>query len=87
MESPPRLQFPCAYPIKVMARAGPGLRPALDAIFSRHAGAEALSHVTERPSAQAHFVGVTYVIQAHSEGQIAALFAELKTCPSVLMVL
>jgi putative lipoic acid-binding regulatory protein len=70
-----------------MARAGPELRTALDAILARHGGPAALANVTERPSKQANFVGVTYVIQAHGEAQIAALFAELKTCPDVLIVL
>jgi putative lipoic acid-binding regulatory protein len=70
-----------------MARVSPGLRGTLDAILARHAGPAALASVTERPSKQAHFVGVTYVIQAQGEAQIAALFAELKACPDVLMVL
>ena len=81
------LQFPCDYPIKVMARTAPGLREALDLILTRHAGPAALARVTERPSRQANFVGVTYVIQAHSEAQISALFADLKTCADVLVVL
>ena len=87
MDTPPLLQYPCDYPIKVMARASPQLRATLDAILARHGGPTALAHVTERPSKQAHFIGVTYVIQAQGEGQIAALFAELKTCPAVLMVI
>ena len=83
----PLLQFPCDYPIKVMARTVPGLRGVLDEILRRHAGAAALERVTERPSRQSNYVGVTYVIQAHSEAQISALFADLKTCADVLMVL
>ncbi len=70
-----------------MARSGLGLRETLDAILTRHAGPSALARVSERPSRQANFVGVTYVIQAQSEAQIAALFADLKTCSEVLMVL
>ena len=87
MDRPKLLQFPCNYPIKVMAKTGPGLRATLDAILTRHAGPSALANMTERPSRQANFVGVTYVIQAHSEAQIAALFADLKACGDVLMVL
>jgi putative lipoic acid-binding regulatory protein len=70
-----------------MARAEAGLRVMLDAIVERHAGAGALTAVRERPSAQANFVGVTYTIRAENEAQIAALFAELKQCQAVLMVL
>lgn len=70
-----------------MARAETGLRARLDAIVCRHAGPEALSEVRERPSAQANFIGVTYIIRAENEAQIAALFADLKQCQAVLMVL
>ena len=87
MDSPKLLQFPCDYPIKVMARTAPGLRATLDVILTRHAGPSALVNITERPSRRANFVAVTYVIQAHSEAQIAALFADLKACSDVLMVL
>jgi putative lipoic acid-binding regulatory protein len=43
--------------------------------------------VSERSSAQNRFIGITYVIHARSEEQIAALFGALKVCPAVLMVL
>ena len=43
--------------------------------------------VTERSSAQNRFIGITYVIHAQGEAQIAALFGALKECPAVLMVL
>lgn len=87
MTEPPRLQFPCSYPIKVVARTAPDLRRALDDVFLRLAGAAALSQVSERPSGQGNFVSFTYVIEAQSENQIGALFQELKQCPSVVMVL
>jgi putative lipoic acid-binding regulatory protein len=70
-----------------MARAEAGLRGVLDAIIVRHAGPQALATVRERPSAQANFIGITYVIEARDEAQIAALFAELKQCRAVLLVI
>jgi putative lipoic acid-binding regulatory protein len=87
MNEPPLLQFPCEYPIKVVSRVGPDVRSALDAVFIRHAGAAALNGVTERPSGKGNFVSVTYTIEARSETHIAGLFAELKECPGVMMVL
>ena len=87
MSTPPRVSFPCAYPIKVMVRAEEGVRARIDAIIERHAGPLDLAAVTERPSAQRHFIGITYVIEAHSEAHIAQLFAALKLCPQVLLVL
>jgi uncharacterized protein len=87
MSTPPRVSFPCAYPIKVMVRAEEGVRTHIDAIIERHAGPLDLAAVTERPSAQRHFIGITYVIEAQSEAHIAQLFAALKLCPQVLLVL
>jgi uncharacterized protein len=86
-EPPERLSFPCDYPIKVMVRVEPGVRSHVDAIVESHAGPLDLSNVTERSSAQSRFLGITYVIQATSEAQIAALFEALKGCPQVLLVL
>jgi len=87
MDEPQRLQFPCEYPIKVVARTVPELRGILDEVFARLAGPDALARVSERPSGQGNFVSVTYVIEAQSEAQISALFEELKLCESVMMVL
>jgi len=87
MSEPPLLSFPCDYPIKVMVRAEEGVRAHIDAILERHAGPLDLSSVTERASAQQHFLSLTYVIRATGEPQIAELFAALKGCPQVLMVL
>jgi uncharacterized protein len=86
-ETPERVTFPCDYPIKVMVRADPGVRARVDAIVELHAGPVDLSAVIERSSAQNRFIGITYVIRATSEAQIAALFEALKVCPQVLLVL
>ncbi len=86
-QGPGSLSFPCDYPIKVMVRAEAGIRTHVDAIVERHAGPLDLSTVMERPSAQRNFLGITYVIRASSQTQIAELFAALKLCPQVLLVL
>lgn len=85
--TPDLLTFPCAYPIKVMMRAGATPRAHVDAVFGRHAGAEVATTATERSSAQGNFQAVTYTIQARDAQHIAALFADLKDIPGVLMVL
>jgi uncharacterized protein len=82
-----RLEFPCAYPIKVLMRADAGLRESVDAAVGRHAGAPVVAAAQARASAQGNFNGVTYTIQARDEQHIAALFAELREIPGVLMVL
>jgi putative lipoic acid-binding regulatory protein len=86
-DAPELLKFPCDYPIKVMVRVEDGVRGDVDAIVQRHAGPIDLTAVTERPSAQGNFLGITYVISATSREQIAQLFAALKLCPQVMLVL
>lgn len=85
--TPGRLHFPCDYPIKVMVRAAPGVREQVDAIVRRHAGPIGSESVTERNSARNRYLGITYVIRARDEAQIAELFSALKAFPPVLMVL
>jgi putative lipoic acid-binding regulatory protein len=87
MNQPKLLQFPCDYPIKVLVKSHAAVRAEIDSILARHAGPSALERVSERPSAQSNFLGITYLIAAQSEAQIAALFTELKSCSSVVMVL
>jgi putative lipoic acid-binding regulatory protein len=70
-----------------MVRAEPGVRSQVDRIVERHAGPIGPEAVSERPSAQNRFLGITYVIRATSEQQIAGLFGALKGCPQVLLVL
>jgi uncharacterized protein len=86
-DAPERLSFPCDYPIKVMVRVEDGVRSRVDAIIERYAGPIDRTAVTERPSAQRNFLGITYVIHATSHDQIAQLFAALKLCPQVMLVL
>jgi uncharacterized protein len=86
-DTPERVTFPCDYPIKVMVRVDDAIRSQVDAIIERHAGPLDLMAVTERPSAQGNFLGITYVIRATSQDQIAQLFAALKLCPQVMLVL
>jgi uncharacterized protein len=87
MSTPEPLTFPCAYPIKVMMRSSAEPRAHVDAVFGRHAGAAVAASATERSSARGNFRAVTYTIQARDPEHIAALFADLKDIPGVLMVL
>ncbi len=81
------LQFPCRYPIKVMIRTTPNLREQLDAIVIRHAAALDAGDISERASRHQNYSAVTYLIEARDEAQIAALFAELRDTPGVVMIL
>jgi putative lipoic acid-binding regulatory protein len=84
---PERIEFPADYPIKVVARAEPGLREQIDAIFARHFGPGPAAEVGARPSAQGRFIALTYVPRVTGEEQLRALHAELTVVEGVMMVI
>ncbi|HZF16791.1 MAG TPA: DUF493 domain-containing protein [Steroidobacteraceae bacterium] len=83
----PALEFPCAYPLKVMGRDNPEFRSAARTIVERHAGPVPESGVKSRASAEGHFLALTFSITAESREQLDALYRELTSCPEVLVAL
>lgn len=84
---PEKITFPCDYPIKVVARAGVGLRQQLDALFTQHFGPFEPQRVAVRQSAQAAFVAHTYTMTVQHVDQLGALHTDLKQVEGVVMVL
>ena len=84
---PERITFPAEYPIKVIARAGEGLRERLDEIFVRYFGDFEEERVKVRPSGQNSFVAYTYHVTVQAESPLAPLHADLRALEGVLMVL
>jgi hypothetical protein len=82
-----RIQFPTPYPIKVVVRAQPGLKERIDGIFALHFGPRAPDGVSQRHSAQGHFLSLTYVPRVEAEAQLRALHAELSALEGVMMVI
>lgn len=85
--SPPLLQFPTDYPIKVVGRTSERLRARIDAIFAAHVPDLDPACTTERFSGNGNFQSISYTIRAVSAAQVTALATDLKACPEVLMVI
>jgi putative lipoic acid-binding regulatory protein len=83
----PILEFPCAYPLKVMGRDNPEFRTAARAIVERHIGPVPETVVTSRASKEGTFLALTFAITAESREQLDALYQELTSCPEVLVAL
>lgn len=81
------LRFPTDYPIKVVGRAGAGLRDRIDGIVARHAGPPDPDRVSERSSGAGNYLAITYVIVATSREQVVALVADLAAAEDVVMVI
>lgn len=83
----PKIEFPCAYPIKVMGFSSESFTIEVLNVCKAHAPDTAEEHVTVRPSSKGNYTAVTVVIQATGIEQLECLFADLKTINGIKMVL
>jgi uncharacterized protein len=86
-ESPPLLQFPTDYPIKVVGRPSDEFRARVHAIMLRHVPTLDTNKMSERLSENGNFLSISYMIRAESREQIVALANDLKACEGALMIL
>lgn len=86
-QEPPKIEFPCAYPIKVMGDAAPDFRAFVIEVMRRYDHELDESLVTERISSKGTFSSVTVTITATGIPQLEALHVEFKASGRVKMVL
>jgi hypothetical protein len=84
---PPKIEFPCRYPVKVMGVAGDEFRSATVSIFEKHAGVITETDISIRASNGGNYEALTITITAQGIEQLQAIFADLKEHPLVRMVL
>jgi len=84
---PPVIEFPCEYPIKVIAEGFPPILSQVGSILRRYDANLSLDKLKERPSRDGNYTSVTVFITATGEPQLKALFEEFKTHHWVRMVL
>ena len=81
------LQFPTAYPIKVVCRRRADLRIEIDAIVRRHTPELGDDAILERDSSAGNYVSISYALTARSAEHITRLITELRGHDFVVMVL
>lgn len=84
---PPRIEFPCRYPIKVIGEAGDGFTELVITIVKRHAPDGETRLIDVRDSKNGRFLSVRVELTATGPDQLQALHAELKATGRVHMVL
>ncbi len=84
---PPRIEFPCDYPVKVMGNACEAFRDHVLVVMERHAPGFDQGAVVVRDSRNGRFQSITVTITATGVPQLQAIFADLKTSEHVQMVL
>ena len=84
---PPKIEFPCDYPIKVIGETEPEAVSAIIDIVRKHAPEVTPDQISTRNSREGKFQSVRVQIVATGEAQLKALHAELLALDSVRLVL
>lgn len=84
---PPKIDFPCSYPIKVLGRNVDDFHPTVVAVVERHAPGIDLEAIVARSSRAGTFVSLTIVIEATGADQLSRLHEELMATGLVTMVI
>ncbi|MFV8818523.1 YbeD family protein [Haliea sp. E17] len=86
-QEPPKIEFPCEYPIKVLGRASASFEAVIFEVFERHAPGFDRERVTQRDSGKGTFTAITVVIIATGKPQLEALHEDLLATGHVQMVI
>ncbi len=87
MVEPPKIIFPCEYPLKVIGHAESDFKEVVIEIVKQHYPALEASSVEVIDSRNGRFASLRFTIVADSEDHIKALFIALKAHKYVQMVL
>lgn len=85
-KAPPKINFPCDYPIKVVGDAADDFPAAVCQVVERHAADFNAADIQVIDSRNGRFQSVRLTIRATGEQQLNELFVELKATGRVHMV-
>jgi putative lipoic acid-binding regulatory protein len=86
-EAPPKIEFPCLYPIKVIGHAVDTFQAQVLETIERHSGAIDPNLIQLKPSKHSNYLSITVTIAATGEPQLQSIFSDLKEIESVKLVL
>ena len=86
MTDKPKIEFPCRYPIKVIAVANEGAALRVVDIVRNHAPDLTPDDVTTRQSSGEKFLAVRINLMAQGEQQLRDLYTDLMSDSAVRMV-
>jgi putative lipoic acid-binding regulatory protein len=81
------IEYPCAFPIKVMGAHVAGFEEAIVAVALNFDPQFDAAKVERRPSSSGNYLGLTITITATSREQLDELYRTLSTHPMVKVVL
>ena len=86
-QKPPRIEFPCDYPLKVIADARESLIAELIQVLRPELPDLKASDFNIIDSSKKRFVSLRFTIVARSEAHVAKIFSAIKTLKNIHMVL
>ena len=81
------LEFPCAFPIKMMGRDTPEFRATVRELVEKHTGPLDDDSIQSSLSRNGRFVSVTITVAAESREQLDNIYREVTAHEDVLMAL
>ncbi len=85
--APPKIEFPCAYPLKIIGHATEDFREFVVAVLERHTDGGFHETIDVRASSGGKFVSVRVTITATGEEQLRNIFTDFKASGRVQTVL
>lgn len=86
-QEPPKIEFPCAYPIKILGRQVEVFEDTVFEVIRRHAPDFDAAGASLRESRKGRFVAMTVTITATGPEQLEALHKDLLATGIVQMVI
>ncbi|MAM87268.1 YbeD family protein [Allohahella sp. A8] len=86
-QKPPKIEFPCQYPLKVIADARESLIAELIQVLRHELPDLKASDFDIKDSRNQRFVSLRFTIEARSETHVADIFNAIKTLKNIHMVL
>ncbi len=86
-QQPPKIEFPCDYPIKVIGEGAPDFKDFVVRTVSVHAPDLPLDRIEVNASKNGKYLSIRLWIVATGEDQLRAIFEDLKRSGRVQMVL
>ena len=81
------IEYPSAFPIKVMGRQHPELAQTLTTVVLEYDPEFDPATVEMRPSKGGNYIGLTFIVTARSREQLDALYRALHAHPMVSIIL
>ena len=86
-QEPPKIEFPCDYPVKVLGRRVPEFESVVADVIEKHAPGFPRDSISLRASREGTFVSLSVMITATGKPQLQALHEDLLATGLVQMVI